>query len=278
MATRIHANNFSTTINGSITDSDLSVVLTSVTGFPVIGAGVTCNLTLQSGSVIEIITATARSSNTLTITRGSEGTTPVAWADLSSISIRPTADSVDRKEDLISARSITSATVATDDKVLIQDTSASNALKTVTAQSIIDLSTTTGSFTPTFDFATPGDLSIVYTTQTGTFTRVGNMVFIALYLVFTPTFTTSSGEPKIGGLPFTSASLGSLVIHIPLTIKNTAITFPAGVTQALGVLVSSATYINLRGTGSTVGSTVFSPSNFTTATLTQIGFSGIYKV
>lgn len=97
---RIHANNFSTTINGAITNSATSVTLTSVTGFPTIGAGVTCNLTLQSGATIEIVTATAQAGNTLTITRASEGTTAVAWASGSIISIRPTADSVDRKRDI----------------------------------------------------------------------------------------------------------------------------------------------------------------------------------
>lgn len=96
---RIHANNYATTINGSITNVATSIVLTSVTGFPSIGAGVTCNLTLQSGSVIEIVTATALSTNTITVTRAAEGTTGVAWSDGASISIRPTADSVDRKAD-----------------------------------------------------------------------------------------------------------------------------------------------------------------------------------
>ncbi len=102
MTTRIHANNFSTTINGAITNVATTVVLTSVTGFPSIGAGVTCNLTLQAGSTIEIVTATARSTNTLTITRAAEGTSAVAWANGASISIRPTADSVDRKTDTLS--------------------------------------------------------------------------------------------------------------------------------------------------------------------------------
>jgi hypothetical protein len=102
MTTRIHVNNFSTTIDGGITDVATSVDLTSVTGFPAIGGGVTCNLTLQSGSTIEIITATARSGNTLTITRAQEGTSAVAWSDLTVIGIRPTADSVDRKLDITS--------------------------------------------------------------------------------------------------------------------------------------------------------------------------------
>jgi len=44
-------------------------------------------------------------------------------------------------DDAISGQSLTSVTVATDDKVIIQDTSNSNNVKTVTAQSIADLAT-----------------------------------------------------------------------------------------------------------------------------------------
>ncbi len=98
--TRIHANNFITTLNGSISSGVTSIILTSVTGFPAIGAGVTCNVTLANGSDIEIVTATARSSFTLTVTRGAEGTVAKAFASGSTVSIRPTADSVDRKADL----------------------------------------------------------------------------------------------------------------------------------------------------------------------------------
>ncbi len=45
----------------------------------------------------------------------------------------------DTKQDVIDALSIPTVTVAVDDKVLIQDTSASDALKTVTTQAIADL-------------------------------------------------------------------------------------------------------------------------------------------
>ncbi len=99
---RIHANNFLTSTNGSISDSVTSIILTSVTGFPVIGGGVTANVTLQNGSDIEIVTATARSSFTLTVTRGAEGTVAKAFASGSTVSIRPTADSIDRKADIAS--------------------------------------------------------------------------------------------------------------------------------------------------------------------------------
>ncbi len=137
--TRIHANNFITTLNGSISSGSTTIILTSVTGFPAIGAGVTCNVTLANGSDVEIVTATARSSFTLTVTRASEGTTAKAFANGSTVSIRPTAASIDSKQDAISGASLTSVTVATDDKVVIQDTSDSNNIKTVTAQSIANL-------------------------------------------------------------------------------------------------------------------------------------------
>lgn len=65
---------------------------------------------------------------TLAISKGGTGATTASGA-------RTNLDT----EQVISGRTLTSATVATDDKVLIQDTSASDALKTVTAQSIADL-------------------------------------------------------------------------------------------------------------------------------------------
>ncbi len=100
--TRIHSNNFDTTLNGAITDIATSIILTSVTGFPTIGAGVTCNVTLEDGASIEIVQATARSSFTLTVVRAQEGTTGLAFASGATVSIRTTADSVDRKADLAS--------------------------------------------------------------------------------------------------------------------------------------------------------------------------------
>lgn len=98
--TRIHSNNFDTTLNGAITDVATTMTLTSVTGFPTIGAGVTCNITLEDGAAIEIVQATSRSSFVVTIVRAQEGTTGLAFASGATASIRATADSLDRKADL----------------------------------------------------------------------------------------------------------------------------------------------------------------------------------
>ncbi len=136
---RIHSNNYLTTLASDVTNSAVTIVVTTVTGFPVIGAGVTCNLTLQTGNTLEIVKATSNSGTTITIVRAQEGTSGTAFLAGSTVSLRPTADSIDRKQDLISGASLTAVTVATDDKVVIQDTSDSNNIKTVTAQSIADL-------------------------------------------------------------------------------------------------------------------------------------------
>lgn len=144
MAIRKHTNNYSSTLNGAITDVATTLIVDSAAGLPSIGAGEEYNLTLDNGAgTIEIVTVTDdASSPTLTVTRGVEGTTAVAWSDEATIELRATADSVDRKQDELSGATLTAATVATGDKVLIQDADDSDILKTATAQSIANLAVT----------------------------------------------------------------------------------------------------------------------------------------
>lgn len=99
MTRRLHVNNFVTTLASDISSGATSISITSATGFPAVGSGAVANVTLANGSTIEIVTCTAISGTTLTVTRGAEGTTPAAFVAGSTVSIRPTADSVDRKLD-----------------------------------------------------------------------------------------------------------------------------------------------------------------------------------
>lgn len=103
MGIRKHANNVSTTLGTTITNSSTTVIVASADGFPSISAGQTFNITFDSfvGN-IEIMIVTAVSGTTFTVTRGAEGTNAVAWNSGSIIQLRPTADSVDRKADLAS--------------------------------------------------------------------------------------------------------------------------------------------------------------------------------
>lgn len=109
MALRIHANNFQTTLNGAITNVATTMIVTSATGLPALSGGNFLYLTLDTGSVVEIVKVTAISGTTLTIVRAQESTSGVSWADHSIVSLRATADSIDRKADLNSPILITPA-------------------------------------------------------------------------------------------------------------------------------------------------------------------------
>ena len=64
-----------------------------------------------------------------------------------------------------------------------------------------------GTWTPTVTFATPGTLSLTYSTQKGLYTKVGNMVNISMQIscaTFVP--GTASGNFLIQGIPFATTS------------------------------------------------------------------------
>jgi hypothetical protein len=54
-----------------------------------------------------------------------------------------------------------------------------------------------GTFEPTFTFSTAGDLSVVYGRQEGRFEKTDDKVDFFLSIIFTPTFTTSSGLQEL---------------------------------------------------------------------------------
>lgn len=61
-----------------------------------------------------------------------------------------------------------------------------------------------GTWTPSLTFATPGDLSVAYTTQVGRYRKYGRLLWVD-FRVITSTFnfTTATGALQLGGLPFT---------------------------------------------------------------------------
>lgn len=94
MSGRVYVNNFSTTLNGSITNVATSVVITSATGLPTLSGSEYYNLTITDGSSIEIVKVTARTTTTLTVVRGQEGTSGTAFASGSTIRLDATAASL----------------------------------------------------------------------------------------------------------------------------------------------------------------------------------------
>lgn len=63
-----------------------------------------------------------------------------------------------------------------------------------------------GTWTPTLDFVTVGDLAVTYSSQIGTYARIGNWVFQVMRLATSAfTHTTASGNLQFKGSPFTAA-------------------------------------------------------------------------
>ena len=93
MGTRLYTNNYGSTIDGAITDVATTIVVTSASGLPTISGTDTYRLTLDDGAGnVEVVEVTAATTVTLTVTRGVDGTSGLAFADLVPIELRPTAD------------------------------------------------------------------------------------------------------------------------------------------------------------------------------------------
>lgn len=88
------SNNASAPLAASINSTSTSITVTTGYGalFPGLGAGEYFYATLtNSSNDIEIVKVTARSTDTLTATRGQEGTTALSWAAADKIELRITA-------------------------------------------------------------------------------------------------------------------------------------------------------------------------------------------
>jgi hypothetical protein len=105
-----------------------------------------------------------------------------------------------------------------------------------------------GTWTPVVTFATPGNLSVAYTTQVGYYTKIGRMV-LATNVIVTSTFThtTASGICQVTGLPFTSITTTSFNAYG--TILWQGIT-KANYTQWVAVVAPNSTTIIYFGSGS----------------------------
>ena len=140
------------------------------------------------------------------------------------------------------------------------------------------LSTYSGltSWTPVFTFATPGDLSVVYTVQGGSYTRTGNVVTATFQISCTPTFTTASSTFQITGLPFTSNSATGNVAVGALIISS--IGLPVGKTFGSLFLGSNSSVINIYASGTATAVTPLAATNFTTGVAVIIAGSLTYLV
>lgn len=103
-----------------------------------------------------------------------------------------------------------------------------------------------GTWTPTLTAATPGNLTVAYTTRLGRYIK--NLPFVTLQFELETssfTHTTASGEARITGLPF---------LVDPLATYSGFMTFFGGFTKAnytqMGTRASSANFISFAISGS----------------------------
>lgn len=132
-----------------------------------------------------------------------------------------------------------------------------------------------GSWTPTFGFNTPGDLSIVYSAQVGRYTKIGKRVFFnGLLTTSAFTFTTASGNAVIGGAPMQSLNLTGLAALITLAGRGwtKAGAMPFGQMSPNGFNIG----VNYQVSGAAMGS--LTAAEFTSGTQVEFLISGHYDV
>jgi hypothetical protein len=113
------------------------------------------------------------------------------------------------------------------------------------------------SWTPAFTTSSPGTLSVSYTSQSGWYVRIGDLIYAYFLMQFTPTKGTATGSMKIAGFPV-SVALGQLNCNN----LNSAWDWPGTIT------VPFVTWIGTEGTmqGIAEGST---KQSFNVATMTD---------
>lgn len=130
-------------------------------------------------------------------------------------------------------------------------------------------------WTPVLTFATPGDLSVVYTTQIGSYTRVGNQVTATgSILTSSFTWTTASGVATITGLPFTSANTALAYAGTMAVTGITKVTYSQFVPRVDGNSVS----IILKGNGSGVANANVNAADMPSAGTVSMQFQVTYLI
>ena len=133
-------------------------------------------------------------------------------------------------------------------------------------------------FTPTFTFATPGNLSNVYTVQIGYGVAIGNVFWFTMRLAWTPTHTNASGEARFAGFPFNALDVTDLTDTFALRNTGVNLDWGAGITMLAGGIAGGQNYVRLIGSGSGVASATLDTAAFPTGQAQTLQMSGAYLI
>jgi hypothetical protein len=133
-----------------------------------------------------------------------------------------------------------------------------------------------GTWTPTFSSTSPGDLSVsLGAGNAGTYQKIGKVVFFKATYVFTPTYTTMTGDALLGGLPFTSSSSTPLNRAQFFTWSN-SIAWPSSATELGYTVQGLSTFAKPIGYKSGASAAAVAATSFVTATQYTLRVAGNY--
>ena len=129
-----------------------------------------------------------------------------------------------------------------------------------------------GTWTPTLGFSTAGDLSVAYSVQEGSYTKIGNLVEVH-FEVITSTFThtTAAGQFFVAGLPFTAGDDSGTTVDMRGWTKANYTS-----TGLQAELNTSRLYGTASGSGQSVSG--LSPTDIPNAVVVGFKASATYRV
>lgn len=132
-----------------------------------------------------------------------------------------------------------------------------------------------GEWTPTFDFATTGDLSNSYTSQAGYYFRIGPLVHFTFYMVVTPTHTTAAGAMEIGGVPYTCSADYERYLYT-IRVNGTAITWAHD--DVVGVITDNENWLEAQFQGTGATGAVMGAAHIGSGTSITLRGTGFYPI
>lgn len=130
-------------------------------------------------------------------------------------------------------------------------------------------------FTPALTFVTPGNLSVSYTTQQGSYYKIGRMVFVKGNIITSSfTHTTASGNLQITGFPFAAETNANNLSRID--IQGWQGITSANFTQMSLRLDSAATTATGVKNGSAQNTSTLAAGDMPTGGTVVLQFSGCY--
>jgi microcystin-dependent protein len=250
----------------SLSTSDTSILVEAGHGarFPVLTGDDFFYVTMESAALVrEIVKVTARAGDTLTVVRGQDGTTAVAWAAGSPVALRANAAALDyvmetSRQDAISAAASAATATTKAGEASTSATAAAASATTATTQAT-NAATSASTATTKASEASTSATNAATSASTAT-TQASNAATSATNAANSAAAAADSAEAAATWDPssyYTQAQVNALVASVTPagTIIHVAMnTAPSGYLKANGAAVSRTTYAALfTAIGTTFG-------------------------